>query len=67
MQDSRVGADGMSWRNKRKMMVTESKETKTSSHSGMMKHKSCRVVTACEAARKGPGNEGTSKRGEITV
>lgn len=48
-------------------MATESKETKTSSHGGMMKHKSCRVVTTCKAARKGPGNEGISKRGEIPV
>lgn len=44
----------MSWRKKRKEMVTETKETKTSSHCGMRKPESCRVVTACKAAGNVP-------------
>lgn len=46
-QDSSVGGDGMSGRRKEKTVVTDSKETKTSSLGGMRKWKSYRKG-ACE-------------------
>lgn len=44
------GADGMSWRKKRKIV------TETSFHGETRKHESCRAVTTCKAARNGPMN-----------
>ena len=41
---------------KRKEMVPESEETKTCAHCGMRVRESCRMVTACKAARNVPVN-----------
>lgn len=50
VQNSSMGADGMSWRKKRKIV------TETSFHGETRKHESCRAVTTCKAARNGPMN-----------
>lgn len=67
MSDCHGGRREMSWRKKRKKIVTESVEAKMCSHCGMRKHESHRTRTVCKAAGKVPVNEGTWRWGQIIV